>query len=84
MNEYRFTISSPVDSLPLSCLLVEPDEVKGIVLMSHGLSEYKDRYLPLMRCLAEDGFACGMCDQRGNGESMKQPGDFGCVYGAGA
>ncbi|MBQ6646167.1 MAG: alpha/beta fold hydrolase [Clostridia bacterium] len=84
MKETKFTIPSPVDALPISCLLVEPDEVKGLVLLTHGLSEYKDRYLPLMRCFAEDGFACAICDQRGNGESMRAEGDFGCVYGAGA
>ena len=84
MNEYKFMISSPADGLPLSCLLVAPDEVKGLVLMIHGLSEYKDRYLPLMRVLAEDGFACAMSDRRGNGESMKNAGDFDRTYGAGA
>ena len=84
MNEQRFTVSSPVDGLNLSCLLVEPDEVKGLVYLFHGLAEYKDRYLPLMRCLSEDGFACLICDRRGNGESMKQKNDFDCMYGASA
>ena len=84
MEELKFTLASPVDGLNLSCLLVAPDQVKGLLLMSHGLSEYKDRYLPLMRCLAEDGFACAIYDQRGNGESMKNPGEHGYVYGAGA
>ncbi len=84
MNESKFTVSSPVDGLPLGCLLVEPDEVKGLVYMMHGLAEYKERYLPLMRCLAEDGFACLISDRRGNGESMKQPEDFDCMYGANA
>ena len=84
LNEYKFTIASPVDSLPLACLLVAPEEVKGLVLLVHGLAEYKDRYLPLMRCFAEDGFACLIHDRRGNGESMRKPGDFDCTYGAGA
>ncbi|MBQ3668110.1 MAG: alpha/beta fold hydrolase, partial [Clostridia bacterium] len=83
MEEIRFKLASEVDGLPISCVIVAPDEVKGVLLMAHGLSEYKDRYLPLMRCLAEDGFACGICDQRGNGESMRKEGDFGCTYGAG-
>ena len=83
MKESKFTVASPADGLGLSCLLVEPDKVKGLVYMIHGLAEYKERYLPLMRCLAEDGFACLISDRRGNGESMKQPGDFDCMYGAG-
>ncbi len=85
MKETVFTLASPVDSLPLSCLLVEPDgEVRAAVVMSHGIMEHKERFLPLMRRFAEFGFACAMNDQRGNGQSVKNEDDLGFTYGAGA
>ncbi|MBR4235569.1 MAG: alpha/beta fold hydrolase [Clostridia bacterium] len=85
MNETGFTLLSPVDSLPLSCLITEPDDKpKGIVLLMHSIMEYKDRFLPLMRRFNEIGFVCGILDQRGYGKSVKSPDDYGYTYGAGA
>ena len=51
----EFTIQSKVDGLVLDGLVVEPEEgVKRTALLqlSHGMSEYKERYLPFMEYMA--------------------------------
>lgn len=69
MKETEFFIPSPVDQLPISCLVVEPEQPpRAVVLMAHGIMEHKERFLPVMRFFAEHGFACAMNDQRGNGK----------------
>ncbi|MBR6007924.1 MAG: alpha/beta hydrolase, partial [Clostridia bacterium] len=66
MKRTEFTLISPVDALPISCLMVEPETaVKGLLLMAHGLMEYKERYIPLMEAFAQNGFVCAINDQRG-------------------
>ncbi len=85
MKQTAFVLPSPVDRLPLSCLLAEPEgEVRAFIVMAHGIMEHKERFLPIMRRFAEFGFACAMNDQRGNGRSVKSEDDLGFTYGAGA
>ena len=85
MKETTFALKSPVDGLNLSCLMVEPEgEVRALIVMSHGVMEHKERYLPVMRRFAEFGFACAINDQRGNGLSVKEAQDDGFTYGAGS
>ena len=49
-------LKSEVDGLDLSVLLVLPDgEPKLVLQLVHGMSEYKERYLPLMEYLAGRG-----------------------------
>ncbi|MCR4620755.1 MAG: lysophospholipase [Clostridiales bacterium] len=85
MKRTEFTLVSKVDALPLSCILAEPEgEAKGLILMAHGLMEYKERFLPLMQAFSENGFACAINDQRGYGKSVRSREDEGFSYGAGA
>lgn len=85
MKEEKFTYRSEADGLEISALLVAPEgEVKATVLMAHGIVEYKERYLPMMRFFAENGFACAMNDHRGYGESVKSDDDLGFTYERGA
>ena len=85
MKQTEFTLISKVDALPLSCIMAEPEgEVKGLVLMAHGLMEYKERYIPLMETFAGNGFVCAINDQRGYGKSVRSRDDEGFSYGAGA
>lgn len=85
MKMENFTYASEVDALPIHALLVAPEgEVKGTLLMAHGIAEYKERYLPMMRFLAENGFACAMNDHRGYGQSVKSGEDLGYTYEKGA
>ena len=82
----EFTIQSKVDGLVLDGLVVEPEEgVKRTALLqlSHGMSEYKERYLPFMEYMAEHGVVCVIHDHRGHGKSVKSDQDLGFMYGAG-
>ena len=85
MKEIEFFIPSPVDKLPISCLVVEPEQPpRAVVLLAHGIMEHKERFLPAMRFFAEHGFVCAINDQRGNGKSVKSEEDLGFTYGVGA
>ena len=52
-------LKSEYDGLGLSVLWVVPNEgTKGVVQISHGMSENKERYLPFMEYVAERGYMC--------------------------
>ncbi len=81
-----FTIQSKVDGLMLDGLVVEPEEGvqrTALLQLSHGMSEYKERYLPFMEFMAEHGVVCVIHDHRGHGKSVKSEQDLGFMYGAG-
>jgi alpha-beta hydrolase superfamily lysophospholipase len=81
MIENNLLVPSNYDHLNLDVLSVEPENgAKGIVQISHGMSEYKERYLPLMRFLASYGYACIIHDHRGHGKSVRSPRDLGYFY----
>lgn len=85
MKEERFNYRSEADGLEIRALLVAPEgDVKATLLMAHGIVEHKERYLPMMRFFAENGFACAMNDHRGYGESVKSDDDMGYTYERGA
>lgn len=83
-KEYSFY--SEADGLLISVLEVAPEKApyKGIVQLVHGMSEYKERYLPFMEALAEAGFVSVIHDHRGHGKSVKEAKDLGYMYGGGA
>ena len=71
-------ILSPVDKLKLSLIYCEPTEApKGIVQIAHGMCEHKERYIPLMEYLCQNGYAVVCNDHRGHGESVKSNVDLG-------
>ena len=75
-----FTIQSKVDGLVLDGLVVEPEEGvqrTALLQLSHGMSEYKERYLPFMEFMAEHGVVCVIHDHRGHGKSVKSEQDLG-------
>ena len=90
-RQENLTVLSPADGLNLSVLYMEPDQAaeavvggsKGIVQIVHGMSEYKERYLPLMEYLAENGYASIIHDHRGHGESVRSKQDYGYMYEVG-
>ncbi len=60
--------SFKVDGLQLSVMTMAPDCAPiGIVQISHGMCEHKERYIPVMEFLASKGFACIIHDHRGHG-----------------
>ena len=63
-----------------------PDETpyKGILQLVHGMSEYKERYLPFMEYMAKKGYVCVIHDHRGHGKSVRALDDLGYMYGGGA
>lgn len=85
MTIENISFPSPVDGLMIDAILaVSEGEVKGAVVMAHGIKEYKERYLRMMEIFTEAGFACAMNDHRGYGKSVRAAEDYGYTYGAGA
>lgn len=80
-----YTLKSRHDALPLSVLTVEAiGEMRGVVQLSHGMSEYKERYIPLMDYLSDHGYASIIHDHRGHGKSVHTESDLGYFYNDGA
>lgn len=76
-----FTLPSNHDGLRLSVTTVTPDRrPRALLVMAHGMAEHKERYLPVMQFLAENGVACIINDHRGHGESVKSRDDLGYFY----
>ena len=73
-----FYIPSKVDGLQLSVMTITPDCAPiGIVQISHGMCEHKERYLDFMNELAHQGYLCVIHDHRGHGKSVKNRDDLG-------
>lgn len=50
-------IKSEKDDLNLSVSIIEPKgEAKGIVQISHGMAEHKERYYDFVKYLSENGY----------------------------
>lgn len=71
----------------LSVLCVKPDvPPRFIVQILHGISDRKERWLPLMTAIAEAGGMAVIHDLRGHGNTVRSPlelgyyGDFGYHY----
>ena len=71
-------IISKRDSLKLELSIIEPQtDAKGIVQLSHGMAEHKERYYDFMSYLAKQGYICVIHDHRGHGASVMQKEDLG-------
>lgn len=76
-----FFLPSEHDGLPLSVTTVLPEgKIRALVQFSHGMAEHKERYLPVMKFLAEHGYACIINDHRGHGASVRSQDDLGYFY----
>ena len=65
-------------SIELSCLKVLPKkDPKAIVQIFHGMGEHKDRYIPFMEYLAENGYAVYAHDHRKHGKSVFTEEEYG-------
>ena len=75
------TIPSMADGLPLSVEIIAPDTAPhGVVQISHGMAEHKERYEDFMTFLAQHGYAAVIHDHRGHGKSVRDPADLGYFY----
>ena len=82
MEKKTERIMSWFDGLGLSLLWTRPEgEIKGVLQISHGMCEHKERYLPFMEYMAEQGYAAVIHDHRGHGKSVKKKEDLGYFYG---
>lgn len=74
-------IESSSDGLPIEIACAIPkDKINGIVQISHGMSEHKERYFEFMEYLADNGYVCIINDHRGHGNSVKSTEDLGYFY----
>lgn len=74
-------LASPFDGLSLSVAITEPtDTPKGIIQISHGMAEHKERYFPFMEYLSKNGYICVIHDHRGHGGSVRSETDHGYFY----
>ena len=79
MKEH-LTIPSHYDQLPLDVIVLSPSHPKGIVQLSHGMCEHKERYIPFMEYLNQQGYVCCIHDHRGHGKSIRSQDDLGYLY----
>lgn len=62
-----------------SVAYVPQGEIKGIFHLVHGMTEYIDRYAPLMAEIAECGFICCGYDNLGHGKTAKGDHELGFI-----
>ena len=73
-----FKIKSSYDGLMLYGLIEEPKKKPvGIVQISHGMAENKERYKDFMKFLSNHGYIAVIHDYRGHGKSTKTEDNFG-------
>lgn len=84
--KYEEFFASEADELSISAMAVLPDEkpYRAVIQLVHGMSEHKERYLPFMEYLAEQGYVSVIHDHRGHGKSVRDTEDLGYMYGGGA
>ena len=74
-------IKSSSDGLQIElAYTIQKEEIQGIVQISHGMSEHKERYFKFMEYLSENGYVCIINDHRGHGNSVKSSKDLGYFY----
>lgn len=82
MKQINRKIESKCDGLVLAMTMIVPEnkEIKGIIQISHGMAEHKERYYPFMKFLTEEGYVTVIHDHRGHGDSIKSEEDLGYFY----
>jgi alpha-beta hydrolase superfamily lysophospholipase len=73
-------IKSEFDQLPIDVTIMKPSHPKGIIQISHGMCEHKERYDDFMQYLCQQGYVCLIHDHRGHGKSVLKPDDLGYFY----
>lgn len=74
-------IKSNFDNLEIELAISRPEgKSKGIIQISHGMSEYKERYFEFMEFMTKQGYTCIINDHRGHGNSVQKESDLGYFY----
>ena len=86
VKKYEDFFRSEADGLEISALCICPEQkpYRAIIQLVHGMCEHKERYIPFMEYLAEQGFVTVIHDHRGHGKSVRTREDLGYMYGSGA
>lgn len=78
------TVISRADSLPLSVIIADPGyNPRGVVQIVHGMCEHKERYIPFIYYLVDNGYAVVIHDHRGHGASVRDTSELGYFGNAG-
>ena len=78
MKTESIVLISARDALPLETLVAYPDNTaRGVVQISHGMCEHKERYIPFLEFLTENDYAVILHDHRGHGAAALARGDLG-------
>ncbi len=80
MKEYNKKFISKCDGLKLDVYITEPENVKGVFEIVHGMAESKERYYDFMRFLTNLGYVCVIHDIRGHGNSVHSHDDWGYFF----
>jgi len=80
MRVENVKIQSSCDGLMLDTLIYIPDSPRGIVQISHGMAEHKERYKNFMEYLCNNGYVVVINDHRGHGKSIRDSNDLGYFY----
>lgn len=81
MNREKIKMKSEKDGLELDVAIIKPEnEIKGIIQISHGMAEHKERYFSFMEYLASCGYISIIHDHRGHGGSVKRQEELGYFY----
>lgn len=85
MKRTTSVIKSKSDGLSIHFTVTEPETAPvGILQISHGMAEHKERYFHFCDFLAEKGYITVINDHRGHGQSVKSSKDLGFFYDNGA
>ena len=86
MNHYDRVLKSSVDHTLLSVSIYEPSEpevANGVLQLVHGMCEHKERYVPFITYLVNQGYICVIHDHRGHGSSIANDDELGYFGPAG-
>lgn len=60
-------------------IYIPENEIKGVVHIVHGMTEYIERYDPLMSALADNGYVAFGYDNLGHGKTAKDDSELGFI-----
>ena len=78
--EQKLVIQSQFDQLPLDIYIKAPNNPIGIIQLSHGICEHKERYFHFIDFLVKHHYICVIHDHRGHGHSIRKTEDLGYFY----
>lgn len=78
IKEFAVTATDNIHTL-IGKLYIPDGEIKGLFHIVHGMTEYIDRYEPLMSALADAGYLAFGYDNLGHGKTAKDDSELGFI-----